>query len=544
MMKFELPGGVTAGLVIRSGEVELLAMKGKAVTSRVRVAIEGKEDHHLAAAVQRAVEAAKLKTKRMAVSVPSQDVLFRFFTVPVVPKAELDQVVQFEARKYVPFKMDTLVWDYCAIPSRGSAQLEVVFSAVSRDLFRQLQDVLASAGIQPVLVEPRSASLARLAEPAQGTGSDTFVCMVEVEQDSAHLAIVKNRIPYLTRDVMFSAAASPAAQPDPATPPAEPPAGNADAEPPPAGPDLKAQRLLSELSVSMNFFLREYPSTSIPRVIIFGPENVIGEWCPWLAEQLHCAVEMGSAHVDPLVDGGLPLPFAAALGLVQGARRPAGVSLDFLKRNLAKPAAAARPRAGAASSLSAVSVLDAFKTPQAAVALALAAVTLGGLWFMERVSVAAERDRLKQSAALRPEINAALSAMTKEETQALKEQAEAQLAFLKQAIDLRVGVAAKLDAVARTLPDGVWLTNLTYEDQLVASGKGEFRMSIHGACYLGETGQELGAIHRFEEQVRQNPAFFKGFTMAQVDHIDAQSDDASQQTYRAFQLNCASERRL
>ena len=51
-MKFQLPGGVTAGLVIRTHEVELLAMKGKAVVSRVRVAIEGKEDHHLGSGVR------------------------------------------------------------------------------------------------------------------------------------------------------------------------------------------------------------------------------------------------------------------------------------------------------------------------------------------------------------------------------------------------------------------------------------------------------------------------------------------------------------
>ena len=49
------------------------------------------------------------------------------------------------------------------------------------------------------LEEPTS--LARLAEPAKGSGGDAFVCLVDVEEDVAHLAIVKHGVPYLTRDI-------------------------------------------------------------------------------------------------------------------------------------------------------------------------------------------------------------------------------------------------------------------------------------------------------------------------------------------------------
>ena len=539
-MKFGLPGGVTAGLVIRTNEVEILAMKGKTVASRVRVAIEGKEDHHLISAIRQAVEAAGLKTRRLAVSIPSQDVLFRFFTVPAVPKTELDAVVQFEARKYVPFKTDTLVWDYRAVPAKGSNQLEIVFSAVSKELFQQLQDALAAAGIQPVLVEPRSVSLARLVEPAKGAASEEFACVVEVERDAAHLAIVKNRLPYLTRDVVFAAAAEA---------PPEPPAAQEPAAQEPAAADAsrarevdpRGQRLLSELSVSMNFFLREYPSTTIGRVLVFGEEGVVGPWCGWLSGQLHRAVEMGNACVDPRVAGSLPLTFAPALGLLEAARQPAEASLNFLRRSAAKPAAGQRSRAGAAW-LSMPELLAVLKTPQAVVCIGLAACALGGFWFLERRSVSAERDRLNQSIASRPDIGSALDAMSKEETGSLKEKAEAQLAFLKQVIDQRLRVAAKLDAVARALPDGVWITGLTFEDRMSPSGKKQFRMAIRGACFLGETGQELSAIHTFEEQVKRNPAFFSGFSVVQVDQIDAKT--SAEQTYRAFQLNCNSERAL
>ena len=162
---------------------------------------------------------------------------------------------------------------------------------------------------------------------------------------------------------------------------------------------------------------------------------------------------------------------------------------------------------------------------------------------MEALSVSAERDRLNQRIAARPDVDSALNTMTTGEVEQLKGEAEAQLAFLAEAVDRRLFVAAKLDAVARALPDGVWLTNLSFEDQLSPSGKSQPRLTIRGACYLAQADQELGAIHQFEEQVKRNPAFFTGFSVAQVDQIDAQTT-AEKDTYQAFQLNCNSGRAM
>ena len=97
-----MPRQVVAGVVIRERAVELLVMHGQRVQSRVRVSREGPEASQLVAALQQAVAAAKLKTKRMAVSIASEEILFRFFSIPMTPKPEWHAVIQFEARKYIP----------------------------------------------------------------------------------------------------------------------------------------------------------------------------------------------------------------------------------------------------------------------------------------------------------------------------------------------------------------------------------------------------------------------------------------------------------
>jgi hypothetical protein len=107
-----------------------------------------------------------------------------------------------------------------------------------------------------------------------------------------------------------------------------------------------------------------------------------------------------------------------------------------------------------------------------------------------------------------------------------------------------VSLAAKLDALARSLPEGVWLTGFLYEDRNDTFEKPQRRFLMKGACFLGADGPELGAIQALEGRIKQNAAFFKGFTSSRLEEIAAQQDVQQRYTYRTFQLTCSSDRVL
>lgn len=549
----------TVGLVIRTGHVELLVMEGRRVASSVRVPMEGEEPQHLTQAIHQAVAASRLKVTRLAVSVEHPGVLFRSFTLPILPKAEWDAAVQFEARRYIPFKTESLLWDYHAVSSSTAKRIEVVFAAIPREVFRALQESLAAAGIHPTVVEPRSLSLARLAEPAKGGSANDAVCLVDVEQDTAHLAIVKSGVPHLTRDISLV--------PRLDLPPSNPAETGAGIEPPPpvgvpvpspregggdpleaqaasAAGDPRVQRLLSELSVSMDFFMREYPSTRIVRVVLFGAKDLIDAWCERLSGQLVCPAEAGSDVLAQRVSGDLELSFASAAGLLARGNGRGTVQLDFLKRSLTK-APGARRAFASGNPLIARLVASLNMPPQAAACAALVVGFLLVLWVSGSLRVGAARRQLQQLAAARQELNGGLSQLPADALVPLKEQTDAQVILLKTIMEQRVSLAAKLDALAHSLPDGVWLTGLTFEDPMdPVTGRGRPRLLVEGACLLGETGKELRAIQAFEDTMQRNPRFVEGFSTAQLDQISVESSPSSQYTYRTFQLNCQSERRL
>ena len=535
-------GGVLAGLVIRPRAVELLATRGRRVASRVRVPIEGGEPRHLTQAIQQALAASSLKTRHLAVAIPTGDALCRFFLMPELPKAEVEKAIQFEVRKYIPFKPEALVWGYRTMPSNTPGQVEVVFSAIQRDLFSRLLEAVTAAGVQPLCVETRTLSLARLVESKEAKTTE-FTCLIDIEEDAAHLVVAKNRLPYLTRDISLLLPIAPAASELPDASETQGEAGE-EAE----RIDPRAQRLVSELNVSIDFFLREHPSTTITKILLCGNEMLIGPWCRWFSERLHVPVEPGTSLLQRHIQEDIPLSFAAALGLLAySTDRNAGF-FDFLKRVAVKAGGAASrglaaTRVPAGFALNTDEVVALLKSPRGIVGAVTAAALLAVFWFWGRLMIGQESVRLSRLKQARSSAIPALASLDPAALGSIKDTASAQLAWLESVLDQRLSVAAKLDTLARTVPEGIWFTSLTYEDSLKTSGKSEPALSVNGACFLGETAKELMAIQQFEDTVKRSKNLLQGFKVAQVNHIDAQID-SNQTAYRLFQLNCSSRQRL
>ncbi len=100
-----------------------------------------------------------LRTERVCVSVPGRIVLPRMFHLPVADRAKMATMVQFEAKRHVPTRLDQLVWDFQVMPAglgngfaaaktkgkKGAAA--VLFAAARRKLLQRRFDLLQRMGI-------------------------------------------------------------------------------------------------------------------------------------------------------------------------------------------------------------------------------------------------------------------------------------------------------------------------------------------------------------------------------------------------------------
>ena len=537
-------------LVIRTKRVELLAMAGKRVLAKASSPLEGGDPQQLVLAIRTVLGASGQKAQKVVVAIEHPDVLFRFFTLPALPKAEWDGAVQFESRRYIPFKPDALAWDYCALQSKGSSGVDVVFGAMPKAVLDGLREAFASVGVQASCIEPRAMSLARLSDVSKPGAANEFVCLVDIEQDIAHLAIAKRSLPYLTRDINFSrdleesgSAAAPGdpgsmALVDPAGSAAGAQAGGASDTPGTGQPigadaaDPRVQRLLSELSVSMDFFMREYPSTTIAKVVLFGDQALVATWSDWLASRLVCPVERGDALLAKRIQGEAELSWASAVGALQ----PRGSeTIDFLRR---RSGGKIRGEARSAlainfNSFNMNELIPILRGSQTIISLIVAAGALLVLWFGGQTMVSGARFKLQHAVESRPDVGWGLNQLTVDQLTPIKQKAESQLAFFKR-LDQRPSLAGKLDALARILPDGIWLTSLSYDGSFNNTGAIAPKLVMSGACYQADGQHELLTIQRLEQTFKENPVLFGGFNRMDLGQIG--SLQSLGYSYRGFQM--------
>jgi hypothetical protein len=519
----------SCGLVIRANEVELLAMQGPRVLSRVRVPIEGSEREDLGRAVRQAVAAAGFKPTTTAVALPTEEVLVRCFSMPPLPPGEREAAIQFEARKYIPFRMEGLVWEFHAVEVKDPPKLDVVFLAIQREVLQTIREVLEEAGVEPVRMEPRSVSLSRLAAKAGGRGAEGsgFVCVVEMAQHEAHLVIAKGGVPYLTRDVHFAGEGGTAG----------PSGGGAKSE-------SDFQRLVSELRVSLDFFTREHPATVISKVILVGEEERVASWHPALVGALGSLVEVGRTLLGRRLGGELPLSLASAVGLLKGRQEAHGGAAwgDLLRRSLTEPS-----RAGGRRIPPVIGELARqFSSARGMAVGAMAAGILFLVWLFGWHQVGTAQGRLAELIRQRPMLIEPIPEVDDEGLAALTAQVQERRELLRRLVVQRVGVTAKLDALPRVLSDGMWLTGLAFEEWPDEAGRSRLSLKANGACYLAQAGKELGAIRAFEDGVKRHAELVSGFTVARVEQINEQAYQSGRRTgsYRTFQLHCRSDARL
>jgi type IV pilus assembly protein PilM len=76
------------------------------------------------------------KGREVYLSISGQSVFMRFVKLPPVDRAQVEQVVRFEAQQNVPFPIDEVTWDYQMMPARsaGSSEAEAVIVAIKKEV--------------------------------------------------------------------------------------------------------------------------------------------------------------------------------------------------------------------------------------------------------------------------------------------------------------------------------------------------------------------------------------------------------------------------
>ena len=154
----------------------------------------------LGEAILGAVNQAGIKTKNIAVGLPTSKTFTSIVETETLPEKELKKAFKYEIDKYVPMAMSDAKADYTILgPSPNDpAKTEVLVSSVAKDYAENVMEMIEKTGLNIVAMEPEPLAMARALNIP---GAIDATMIVDFGENSTDLVITFKDQPRLVRSV-------------------------------------------------------------------------------------------------------------------------------------------------------------------------------------------------------------------------------------------------------------------------------------------------------------------------------------------------------
>lgn len=193
--RFGRDAGSLLGVEIASDSVRILQLQGRHGRRSVGAwALEPFESPEggwatrpdvVAGALRRAWHRSGSRQRQAAVALPASEVICKVCRLPAgLSESEMEAQLLVEAERLFPFPLQDLALDFQELePAAGQAgEARVLVGACRQQSLAPLEEVLGSAGLQPVAVEVDSIALARTLPAGDGSPA-----LLRIEPDCAVL---------------------------------------------------------------------------------------------------------------------------------------------------------------------------------------------------------------------------------------------------------------------------------------------------------------------------------------------------------------------
>ncbi|MDD4982041.1 MAG: pilus assembly protein PilM [Candidatus Omnitrophota bacterium] len=506
------------GVYFGPKSVDIVAAKGKKLNNFIRIPLSDVQGSDLedkvpleikiVALINEALRMNKVEAKEAVLSLSGKDLIVRTFEIPNLPKDEIAGAISFEAKKYIPFKVEELISDYQVTLEKSSHVNTVLFVGIKKEILDKYFSIFNQLNIKISRIEYSGFSIARVLKLSgvKDKGVMGLLCVDSGDGDEINFAVTENGFPLFNRDINLSLGLADDL-------------GQGQAQVP-----VSLEKLNAEIRVSLDYYKRKFPGKNIQNFFVFANRDQYHEVEASLKE-----LGFASRVIDSSKLIGKPIAYSS--GLIKGY----GASLcntvaDDVKINLAERKAQG-PQVGTPGMR--IDTASLFKS----VKIDYRMVILGGL-----ICAAAFGYGIYQAIPLQNELNNVISSRIKVENidnnlssqgfNDISEKYRIRLSKLDDLIKKQLYVTEALDSIPRSIPSGIWLTKLVLDKK----GDGKAELILEGLCYLKNSDKEFEAVNKFLTNLRLDLVFAKYFTDLSIASINQVQVDKVYVT--SFSLSC------
>lgn len=145
----------------------------------------------------------KPKTKNVVTSLSGHSVIVKKITLPFMTETELEESIQWEAERYIPFDINDVNIDFqiFGASSENPDVMDVILVAAKKDIINDYVSILMEAGLNPVIIDIDAFALENMFSINYEIEKEEIIAIANVGASVTNINIIKNNISAFTRDI-------------------------------------------------------------------------------------------------------------------------------------------------------------------------------------------------------------------------------------------------------------------------------------------------------------------------------------------------------
>jgi hypothetical protein len=442
----------------------------------------------MVALVKDALRTNHINVNRGSICISGQDLIIRTFEIPRLPSNELQSVINFEAKKYIPFKLEDLVYNFQLEPDNKNKLNTVLFVGIKKEVLEKYISISKQLNIEINNIEYSAFSLLRFLSlcGAKDSGVIASLCFDLNNNDEINFMVSENGFPFFSRDIVLTS-------------------GLSDLNGSDSNDQVKKyENLKNEIRTSQDYYRRKFPDKGIKTLYVLSGQDMREDLSSFFVDS---GILVKFVDFSRVLGKGVNYSsvLAKSIGVIVSKEIPSKVKINLFKTRLK---AESKGKADIFAFMEGVKV-D-FKV--IILGILICAVTFGyGIYRMQPV-----REELNSIKDKRAKVTFVSEGEDCTVLAARDKNLKKKLGNLDNLIKNQLYATNFLDIIPRALPEGVWLTKFTS----TRKEDGRPEIILEGEAYLGDSDKEFEAVNIFLSNLKGNQFFSKNFKEIAITSVD------------------------
>ncbi len=159
----------------------------------------------LATTIKKIWSERKIPVRKVKLSVKDPSCLVRYFSFPKMDRKKLSQALFYELNKLIPFPPDNVYIDFFILDDTSPTELSILLAVAKKDFVDNIINVFGKVNLKVIEINLDSVCLTNLFLNNYGGNKEENYCILDIGYNFSTMTILSKGIPFLTRDVKFSA---------------------------------------------------------------------------------------------------------------------------------------------------------------------------------------------------------------------------------------------------------------------------------------------------------------------------------------------------